>query len=88
MKINKKVENLSKKMDSQKKLKINEIPMDFIKENKNLNSRIFKQKYNMKQKDFLIQLRNKQTEMNKNILILKGEKQKKKEKYLNLRLIK
>ena len=72
MKINKKVENLSKKMDSQKKLKINEIPMDFIKENKNLNSRIFKQKYNMKQKDFLIQLRNK----------------KKKEKYLNLRLIK
>ena len=67
-------------MDSQKKLKINEIPMDFIKENKNLNSRIFKQKYNMKQKDFLIQLRNKQTEMNKNILILKGEKQKKKRK--------
>ena len=75
-------------MDSQKKLKIKEIPMDLIKENKNLNSRIFKQKYNMKQKDFLIQLRNKQTEMNKNILILKGEKQKKKEKYLNLRLIK
>lgn len=70
-------------MDSQKKLKINEIPMDFIKENKNLNSRIFKQKYNMKQKDFLIQLRNKQTEMNKNILILKGEKQKKKKKNIS-----
>ena len=65
MKINKKVFNQSKKMDNQKKLEINKNFIYLLQENKNVNFRVFRQKYNMREKNFHIQLRNRQNEIKK-----------------------
>ena len=71
-------------MDNQKKLEINKNFIDLLQENKNVNFRVFRQKYNMREKNFHIQLRNRQNEIKKNTLLLKEEYYKKKRKIYQL----
>ena len=71
-------------MDNQKKLEIKQKNIYLIEDKKNMNFRAFRQKYNMKEKNFHIQLRNKYNEITKNTLILKEEYHKKKRKTYQL----